>query len=86
MSKRKTIDDLIKKLEHEIDIENETINFFRRNVRRHERRMIEKEEKVKHLKEVKGTNLEKIIIILDNDIDEVIDRVIKYKSYFEEDI
>lgn len=84
MCKRKTIDDLIKKLEHERDIELETIKLFKRSVKRHENLMYEKEEKIKHLKEVKGTNLEKIIIILDKDIDEVIDRVIKYKSDIKE--
>lgn len=71
MDKRKQIDNMIKKLERDLNTKQLIIELTQRNLNRFQSEYEHIEEKIYFLNNIEGTVMEDVIVALDKDIEEV---------------
>lgn len=71
MDKRKKIDNMIKKLERDLNTKQLIIELTQRNLNRFQSEYEHIEEKIYFLNNIEGTVMEDVLIALDKDIEEV---------------
>lgn len=71
MNKRQKIDNMIKKLERDLNTKQLIIELTQRNLNRFQEESKRIEEKIYFLNNIEGTVMEEVITALDKDIEEV---------------
>ena len=71
MNKRQKIDNMIKKLERDLNTKQLIIELTQRNLNRFQSEYEHIEEKIYFLNNIEGTVMEDVIVALDKDIEEV---------------